>query len=116
MGIIHRIHMSMQIFVQTVTGKTFTLDVEPYDTIHALKAKTQEKEGIPCEQQRFLYVDPDIDAGKVDVDVDSDADEMSDGNTNDPIFCSLDCTLDDAQTLFDRSIKNESTLHLILLA
>jgi hypothetical protein len=29
----------MQIFVQTLTGKTITLDVEPCDTIENVKAK-----------------------------------------------------------------------------
>ena len=34
----------MQIFVKTLTGKTITLDVEPSDTIEAVKAKIQDKE------------------------------------------------------------------------
>ena len=34
----------MQIFVKTLTGKTITLDVEPSDTIEAVKQKIQDKE------------------------------------------------------------------------
>ena len=36
-------HIIMQIFIKTLTGKTITLDVEPSDTIEVLKQKIQEK-------------------------------------------------------------------------
>lgn len=55
---------AMQIFVKTLDGRTITLEVDPNDSIDAIKAKIQEKEGILPVQQKLIFAGRVLEEGK----------------------------------------------------
>ena len=76
----------MKIFIKSLTGVTRTLDVTPNFTVEQVMMLIQDKEGIPPDQQRLIFVDR-VRGGR---------------------------QLDQLRTLKDYNVTPGSTLHMVL--
>ena len=99
----------MQIFVKTLTGKTITLEVEPSDSIENVKAKIQDKEGIPPDQQRLIFAGKQLEDGRLVFVKIYHFIFMSIST-----FIRFNLSFIIPRTLSDYNIQKESTLHLVL--
>lgn len=59
----------MQIKIKSLTGRTFTLEVECGDSILKICEKIQKKEGIPVDQMRLVYRNLQLNYYHTDVQV-----------------------------------------------
>ena len=50
-----------QIYIKTLQGKTITLNVEAWHTVHYVKGLIEHSEGIPPNCQRLIYAGKQMD-------------------------------------------------------
>ncbi len=55
---------AMPIYVKTLSGDTYTLEVEPNDSINSVKDQVEEQTGVMSEKQNLIYAGKQLENGK----------------------------------------------------
>jgi ubiquitin C len=62
------VNMGGQVYVKTLTGATYTLEVKSSDTIADVKDQIEGRSGIPPEQQRLIFAGQELEDGRTIAD------------------------------------------------